>query len=217
MAAGEDQLQPLVRERPSPPPRPRRLRATSSSRVLAASVRSLRIRSIARFRAVVVSQAPGLAGSPSRGQRSAAIANASWVASSARSKSPRKPIRLARTRPHSSRKTCSSSATAPPAVAPRPRHPVAPPESARQARAPRRGSRPRRAGAAEHLLRVRERPVGDAVASPSFTRTVVALSGGCSCSAPRTSGSRRSARYSPTIDSRSSADMRSSSSVARTG
>jgi hypothetical protein len=35
------------------------------------------MRSIARFRAVVVSQAPGLAGVPSRGQRSAAIANAS--------------------------------------------------------------------------------------------------------------------------------------------
>ena len=53
------------------------------------------------------SQARGLSGTPSRGQRSAAIANASCAASSARSKSPRKPIRVARTRPHSSRKTCS--------------------------------------------------------------------------------------------------------------
>ena len=44
---------------------------------------------------------------PSRGQRSAAIANASCAASSARSKSPRKPISAARTRPHSSRKTAA--------------------------------------------------------------------------------------------------------------
>ena len=50
---------------------------TSSRRSFAASVRSRRIRSIARFRAVVTSQARGLPGVPSRGQRSAAIANAS--------------------------------------------------------------------------------------------------------------------------------------------
>ena len=37
------------------------------------------MRSIARLRAVVTSHARGLAGGPSRGQRSAAIANASWV------------------------------------------------------------------------------------------------------------------------------------------
>src|ERR671923_38266 len=36
-----------------------------------------------------------------------ARAKASWAASSARSKSPRKPIRVARTRPHSSWKTRS--------------------------------------------------------------------------------------------------------------
>src|SRR6187401_2656719 len=83
---------------------------TSNWRVFSASTRSRRRRSIARLRAVTVSQAPGLGGVPSRGQRSAAVANASWAASSARSKSPRKPTRLARTRPHSSRKTCSSSA-----------------------------------------------------------------------------------------------------------
>jgi hypothetical protein len=46
-------------------------------RVFAASVRSRRIRSIARLRAVVISQARGLVGRPSRGQRSAALANAS--------------------------------------------------------------------------------------------------------------------------------------------
>ena len=73
---------------------------TSSSRVFSASVRLRRMRSMARLRAVVISQAPGLAGTPSRGQRSAAIAKASCAASSARSKSPRKPIRAARTRPH---------------------------------------------------------------------------------------------------------------------
>ena len=44
--------------------------------------------------------AAGWPGAPSRGQRSAAIAKASCAASSARSKSPRKPIRAASTRPH---------------------------------------------------------------------------------------------------------------------
>ena len=48
-----------------------------------------------------------------RGQRSAAIANASCAASSARSKSPRKPIRDASTRPHWSRKTWSRPVTTP--------------------------------------------------------------------------------------------------------
>jgi hypothetical protein len=55
------------------------------------------MRSIARWRAVVISQARGLAGVPWRGQRSAATAKASWAASSASSKSPRKPIDAART------------------------------------------------------------------------------------------------------------------------
>jgi hypothetical protein len=50
---------------------------TSSSRVFAASVRSRRMRSIARLRAVVISHPRGLRGAPSRGQRSAAAANAS--------------------------------------------------------------------------------------------------------------------------------------------
>jgi len=77
---------------------------SSSRRVFAASVRSRRMRSTARFRAVLISHARGLSGVPSRGQRAAAIANASCAASSARSKSPRKPIRAARTCPHCSRK-----------------------------------------------------------------------------------------------------------------
>ena len=88
----------------------RRLRHVEQVASSRASVRSRRMRSIARLRAVVTSQAPGFAGTPSRGQRSAATANASWAASSARSKSPRKPTSAASTRPHSSRKTCSTSA-----------------------------------------------------------------------------------------------------------
>ena len=56
---------------------------------LAASTRSRRSRSMARWRAVVTSQAPGLSGIPAPGQRCAATANASAVASSARSKSPK--------------------------------------------------------------------------------------------------------------------------------
>jgi hypothetical protein len=70
-----------------------RFASTSSSRVFAARVRSRRMRSIALWRAVASSQARGFSGSPSRGQRSAAIAKASPVASSARSMSPRKPAR----------------------------------------------------------------------------------------------------------------------------
>jgi hypothetical protein len=62
---------------------------TSSRRVFSTSVRSRRRRSMARLRAVVISHVAGLEGTPSRGQRSAAIANASCAASSARSKSPR--------------------------------------------------------------------------------------------------------------------------------
>src|SRR5215468_3518626 len=62
---------------------------------------------MARLRAVVISQPVGLAGSPSRGQRSAAVANASAAASSASSMSPRMPTRVASTRPHWSRKTTS--------------------------------------------------------------------------------------------------------------
>ncbi len=56
----------------------RALRAASnaasraSTSVFAVSVRARRSRSIARFRAVVVIQAPGLPGTPSAGQRSSA-------------------------------------------------------------------------------------------------------------------------------------------------
>src|SRR5215472_6987494 len=64
---------------------------------------------MARLRAVVTSHPVGLAGSPSRGQRSAAVAKASAAASSASSMSPRMPTRVASTRPHWSRKTASST------------------------------------------------------------------------------------------------------------
>jgi len=96
MTAGEDELESLVWES-------RRVHLVLrglghlEQAGLRVSVRLRRIRSMARLRAVVTSHAQGFAGVPSRGQRSAAIANASCAASSARSKSPRKPIRAART------------------------------------------------------------------------------------------------------------------------
>ena len=60
---------------------------------------SRRRRSIARLRAVVVIHAPGLSGTPSTGQRSSAIANASCTASSASSKSPSTRMSVATARP----------------------------------------------------------------------------------------------------------------------
>ncbi len=110
----------------------------------AARARSRRMESVARFRAVVISQARGLLGTPSRGQRWAATANASCAASSARSKSPRKPIRVARTRPHSSRKMWSSGVTnTPRRVESQRRHHSALLGRGRPPRWPRRGRRPR--------------------------------------------------------------------------
>src|SRR3954467_414287 len=60
---------------------------------------------MARFRAGVVIQPPGLGGTPRDGHCSAAMANASATASSARSMSPRTRIRVAVQRPASRRKT----------------------------------------------------------------------------------------------------------------
>src|SRR5687768_6829111 len=74
---------------------------------------SRRMRSMARLRAVVTTQAPGVCGSPSRGQRSRAVANASCTASSASSRSPRTRVRMPTARPHSSRKTRSTSCCMP--------------------------------------------------------------------------------------------------------
>ena len=58
---------------------------------------------MARLRAVVVIQAPGLSGTPRAGQVSSALMNASWTASSARSKSPVTRMSVATARPCSSR------------------------------------------------------------------------------------------------------------------
>src|SRR5216117_883595 len=52
--------------------------------------------------AVVVSQAPGLGGTPSAGHRSTAVAKASAAASSAMSRSPKRLVMVATTRAHSS-------------------------------------------------------------------------------------------------------------------
>src|SRR5450755_3894589 len=87
-------------------------RSRASSVVFAARTCWRRSWSIARLRAVVINQPVGLAGSPSRGQRSAAMANASAAASSASSMSPRMPTSVASTRPHWSRKTASSTTEA---------------------------------------------------------------------------------------------------------
>jgi len=59
--------------------------------------------SMALWRAVDTSQARGLPGQPSRGQRSSAAANASGTASSATWKSPISRMTVASTRPNSSR------------------------------------------------------------------------------------------------------------------
>src|SRR6266849_6485291 len=65
---------------------------------------SRRRRSMARLRAVVVIQPPGLGGRPSPGHLPRAMANASCTASSAMSMSPKTRIRAATDRPDSSRK-----------------------------------------------------------------------------------------------------------------
>ena len=72
---------------------------------------SRRRRSIARLRAVVVIQAPGLGGSSSPGHLRMATANASCTASSATSMSPKVRIRAATDRPDSSRKMRPTSAS----------------------------------------------------------------------------------------------------------
>ena len=60
MAAGEDQLQPLVGKRPSSSISSSTASGTSSRRVFAASVRSRRRRSIARLRAVIDQPGAGI-------------------------------------------------------------------------------------------------------------------------------------------------------------
>ena len=71
-------------------------------------VASRRNRSTALLRATVVSQAPGLSGMPSRGHASAAARAASCSASSARSMSSVSRMRVASTRPPSTRISSAS-------------------------------------------------------------------------------------------------------------
>src|SRR5712691_10284963 len=71
---------------------------------------SRRRRSMARLRAVVVIQPPGLGDRPSSGHLDAAMANASCTASSATSMSPKTLIRAATDRPASARKIRPTSA-----------------------------------------------------------------------------------------------------------
>ena len=67
---------------------------------------------MARLRAVVVIHAPGLSGMPRVGHVSRAVMNASWTASSARSKSPRTRMSVATARPCSSRNRRSTTSWA---------------------------------------------------------------------------------------------------------
>src|SRR4051795_545850 len=71
---------------------------------------SRRSRSIARLPAVVVSQPPGLGGTPESGHFSRAATSASPAASSAMAMSPKRRTSEAIRRPYSSRKTRSTAA-----------------------------------------------------------------------------------------------------------
>ena len=72
-------------------------------------VDSRRRRSIARLRAVVKIQPAGDGGTPAVGQVRTAVTNASWTASSATSRSPKRRARVATARPESRRKTSSTA------------------------------------------------------------------------------------------------------------
>src|SRR5450756_348010 len=87
---------------------------------------SRRSRSMARLRAVVVIQPPGLGGMPSPGHLPRAMANATCTASSATSMSPKTRIRAATDRPDSSRKIRPISASPGPGAAPVPPMPSGP-------------------------------------------------------------------------------------------
>ena len=92
---------------------------TATSRVLDAPIRARRTRSTARWRATVVSQAPGRRGMPSRGQRSSALAKASCAHSSARSQSPVSRTMVATTRPHSAWNASATAASTSGVTSPR--------------------------------------------------------------------------------------------------
>ena len=140
MAAREEEREPLVGDRRLVVHRFLRLRrARPRAR---ARRRSRRSRSIAFRRAVTVSHAPGLSGTPVRGHVTSAAPSASWSASSARSMSRRSLISVATTRPYSARKTASRGATSSRPDAPRSSRSRLR-GSSRRTRAPRRGSRSR--------------------------------------------------------------------------
>src|SRR5256885_3720279 len=82
---------------------------SSSSAIFSSYRFARRSRSMPLRLAVVMSHAPGLAGTPSRGQCSSAATSASCTHSSARSKSPRLRTRAAVSRPASSRKTAATA------------------------------------------------------------------------------------------------------------
>ncbi len=140
---------------------PAATRPRSSSASFSTWRRARRTRSSARLRAVVVIQAPGLAGIPSRGHVSSAATNASATASSAASKSPpRRRMRVASARPDSSRNVRSMRATMAAGSTPVTAGAavVARPGAARRRRLPRppgsappRSDRSARAGRGRHL------------------------------------------------------------------
>ena len=143
VTAGEQEREPLVRNGAHV----RVLFHGTSSRrarssTFRAKVRSRRMRSIAPLRAVATIHAPGDRGVPSRGQRSTALAKASWTASSARVRSPRTRVRIASARGHSSLNVASSDV-------------VTAPRWAGSERAGLRGGDER--GDADRLVEVRER------------------------------------------------------------
>src|SRR5512133_338120 len=98
------------------PPNPSSARSSSACSALTAPTRSRRRRSIALLRAVRVIHAAGLLGTPRSGQLRRACTNASWTASSARSKLPVARIRAATARPASRRNRRSMSERASPVV-----------------------------------------------------------------------------------------------------
>ena len=101
MAAGEDKPQPVIAHGALLLGGSSRACSSAAWACLSARAASRRRRSMARWRAVVMIHPAGLGGSPARGQRRAASANASWTASSAMSMSPKTRVRTATARPYS--------------------------------------------------------------------------------------------------------------------
>ena len=97
----------------------------ASSSCLRSRVVWRRARSIARFLAVAISQAPGLSGTPDSGQRSSAATSASWARSSARPTSRTIRANPATRRADSIRQTASIAwLVAAPLIAVRPSRPL---------------------------------------------------------------------------------------------